>query len=85
MLLSILFNFALNNVLTYRDRRLTGWRWWRGLASYSLVCGLGAVAQVNVAVRVFGEDRSWWLAGLAGAIVGTVWNYASSGVVTWRR
>ena len=85
VLLSILFNYTLNNLLTYRDRRLAGWRWWRGLATYGLVCGLGAAAQVNVATRVFGEERIWWLAGMAGAAVGAVWNYAASSAVTWRK
>ena len=85
VLLSVVFNYTLNNLLTYRDRRLAGWRWWGGLVTYGLVCGLGAAAQVNVATRVFGEERIWWLAGIAGAAVGAVWNYAASSVVTWRK
>jgi dolichol-phosphate mannosyltransferase len=28
---AMVFNYFLNNVLTYRDQRLRGWRWWRGL------------------------------------------------------
>jgi dolichol-phosphate mannosyltransferase len=35
-------NFFLNNILTYRDRRLTGWRALRGLLSFMAICGLGA-------------------------------------------
>jgi dolichol-phosphate mannosyltransferase len=27
----------------------------------------------------------WWLAGIAGAVVGSVWNYTVSSVFTWRR
>jgi dolichol-phosphate mannosyltransferase len=37
-----------------------------------------------IAAYVFHADRSWWLAGIAGAIVGSVWNYATSAVFTWR-
>jgi dolichol-phosphate mannosyltransferase len=38
-----------------------------------------------VASFVFHERYRWWLAGIAGAIVGTVWNYAASAIFTWGR
>src|SRR5581483_69698 len=34
-------NFLLNNLFTYRDRRLRGRALWTGLASFYVVCGLG--------------------------------------------
>jgi dolichol-phosphate mannosyltransferase len=83
--LSILFNFALNNWLTYNDRRLRGLAWLRGLATFALVCGIGAIAQVGISEMVYDERRIWWIGGLAGAAVGAVWNYAASSFVTWRR
>jgi dolichol-phosphate mannosyltransferase len=82
---AILFNFALNNIITFRDRRLSGARWWLGLASFYLVCGLGAIANVGVGSMVFSRDHRWWLAGIAGAAVGSVWNFATSSFVTWRK
>jgi dolichol-phosphate mannosyltransferase len=78
------FNFLLNNVLTYRDRRLRGRRLLSGLLSFYAVCGIGAVANVGIAAYVFHADRSWWLAGVTGALVGAVWNYAISSIFTWR-
>jgi dolichol-phosphate mannosyltransferase len=48
------------------------------------VCSIGAVANVGIASYVFNSDRSWWLAGLTGAVVGAVWNYTISSVFTWR-
>lgn len=83
--LSILFNFALNNWLTYNDRRLKGLAWLRGLATFMLVCGIGAIAQVGISEMVYDERRIWWIGGLAGAAVGAVWNYAASSFITWRR
>ncbi|MDO6416659.1 glycosyltransferase family 2 protein [Sphingomonas sp. BIUV-7] len=83
--LSILFNFALNNWLTYNDRRLRGLAWLRGLATFTLVCGIGAIAQVGISEMVYDERRIWWIGGLAGAAVGAVWNYAASSFLTWRR
>ena len=78
-------NFFLNNVFTYRDQRLRGWRLLRGLFSFYLICAVGAVGNVGIATYVFAADNVWWLAGIAGAIVGSVWNYAVSSVFTWRR
>ena len=76
------FNFLLNNLFTYRDRRLKGWRILSGLGSFYAVCGLGAVANVGIAASIAGA-HSWWLAGLAGAAVSAVWNYAMSSIFTW--
>lgn len=76
-------NFFINNILTYRDVRLRGRRLLLGLMSFYLICALGAVANVGVASVVYGSDRPWWFAGIAGALVGAVWNYAVSSVFTW--
>jgi dolichol-phosphate mannosyltransferase len=77
-------NFVLNNLLTYRDRRLRGWRFFSGLLSFYAVCAIGAVANVGIASAAFARHYSWWASGLAGAAVGVVWNYAVSAVFTWR-
>jgi dolichol-phosphate mannosyltransferase len=77
-------NFLLNNILTYRDRRLRGLKLLYGLISFYAVCSIGAVANVGIAAYVFHADRSWWLAGITGALVGAVWNYAISSIFTWR-
>jgi dolichol-phosphate mannosyltransferase len=77
-------NFLLNNLFTYRDRRLKGWRVLSGLGSFYAVCGLGAAANVGIAAHLAGDHQAWWLAGLAGAAVSVVWNYAMSSIFTWR-
>ncbi len=82
---AILANFTGNNLLTYRDKRLRGWRFLRGLLSFYVICGLGAAANVGIASYAFAHERSWWVAGLAGAALGLVWNYAVSSVYTWQR
>jgi dolichol-phosphate mannosyltransferase len=79
------FNFALNNVFTYRDRRLRGWRFVAGLLSFYAVCLVGAAANIGVGAWVHDLHNAWWVAGAAGALVGAVWNYAASSFVTWRR
>jgi dolichol-phosphate mannosyltransferase len=78
-------NFFMNNLFTYRDRRLTGWRLMRGLATFYGICGVGAVANVGIAAYFFNADKQWWLAGIIGVVVGAVWNYAVSSIFTWKR
>jgi dolichol-phosphate mannosyltransferase len=82
---SMTFNFALNNVFTYSDRRLRGVRFFTGLASFYAVCLVGAAANVGVGTYIHGTDHSWWLAGIAGALMGAVWNFAASSAITWRK
>jgi dolichol-phosphate mannosyltransferase len=84
-LVAMTSNFVLNNILTYRDMRLRGLGFFTGLFTFYLVCSIGAMANVGVASFVFQRDYTWWLAGGAGALVGTVWNYAASAIVTWGR
>jgi dolichol-phosphate mannosyltransferase len=84
-LVAMASNFTLNNMLTYRDRRLRGLKFLRGMISFFLICAVGASANIGVASAVFEHHYAWWLSGLAGAMVGVVWNYAVSSVFTWRR
>lgn len=83
-LVAITFNYWLNNISTYRDRRRTGWRWFTGWAGFLLACSLGAVANVGVAAFLFDRHSTMWMvSGLAGIMVGAVWNYAVTSAYTW--
>jgi dolichol-phosphate mannosyltransferase len=84
-LLAMSSNFLLNNVLTYRDRRLKGWRLLRGWLSFTLVCGVGAVANIGAASYLFRSHSSWLLSALAGVVIGAVWNYAVTAAYTWKQ
>ena len=79
------FNFFLNNSLTYRDRQLKGAKLLRGLASFYAVCSIGAIGNVGIGSLVYQNIHAWWVAGIAGAVVGSVWNYAASSWLTWTR
>lgn len=78
-------NFWFNNLVTYRDARLKGAAFATGLLLFYLVCSVGALANVGVAGWLYAGEAEWWLAGLAGAIMGAVWNYAVSSTLVWRR
>ena len=82
---AITWNFVLNNLLTYRDQRLTGWRFVTGLVRFQVICAIGAISNVGIATWIYDYDRRWWLAGLGGAVVGSVWNFAVSAAFVWRQ
>ncbi len=78
-------NFVLNNEITYRAYRYRGLGLIGGFALFALLCSVGAIANVNIASWLFQQQSVWWVAGLAGALVGVVWNYAASTTFVWRR
>ncbi len=83
---AIVGNFVLNNSFTFRDRRLRGARMVRGLLVFSGVCAVGAVANLNIAALMVDAGRqTWWVAGIVGAAMSLVWNYAVGSTLTWRR
>jgi len=77
------WNFVLNNLFTYRDRRLTGWRFVRGLLSFYAVCGVGALANIGIAAYSFAYNAQWMLSAAAGIVVGMMWNYLATARFTW--
>lgn len=79
------FNFFLNNALTFRDRRLSGVDIISGLLTFYVVCSVGTLANIGVADLVYNHDPNWWRAGIAGALMAAVFNYAASSALTWRR
>jgi dolichol-phosphate mannosyltransferase len=83
-LAAMLANFQLNNVVTYRDARLRGPALTRGLLVFLVGCGLGAYANIGVAQLLYSDHAGWTPAGLAGAVIGLVWNYAVSATLVWR-
>ncbi len=83
-LVAMVFNFQLNNAITYADQRLRGPKLWRGLLLFMLVCGVGAVANIGIAKSLYDSHTAWSLAGAMGAVIGVVWNYAVSATLVWR-
>ena len=85
VILAMTWNFFFNNLITYRDERLRGAAFVRGLLSFYAIGAVGAVANIGVIGAMFSHGSGWWLAGIAGALVGVVWNYTMSSLFTWRR
>lgn len=85
VVVAMTWNFIINNQLTYRDARLTGWRYVNGLLLFYLACSLGSIGNVGVASWIYSFNATAWVAGLAGALMGAVFNYAISSALIWKR
>jgi dolichol-phosphate mannosyltransferase len=82
---AIAWNFVLNNLFTYRDQRLTGWHFVTGLIRFQVICAIGAISNVGIATWIYDYHEVWWIAGLGGALIGTVWNFVVSATLVWRQ
>ncbi|HTJ63230.1 MAG TPA: glycosyltransferase family 2 protein [Alphaproteobacteria bacterium] len=83
--IAMMFNYWLNNIITYRDQKLKGIRFIWGFFSFAIICSIGALSNIGVASALYMEDsQTWWVAGIAGGLLGSVWNYAMTSVFTWR-
>jgi dolichol-phosphate mannosyltransferase len=78
-------NFFLSNLLTSRDRSLRGMGLIGGLMTYCLACSLGAWANVVFAHALLLSGSPWYLAGIAGIILSSVWNHSMSNLFSWNK
>lgn len=86
VLVALTFNFALNNQLTYSDKRLTGFAALvGGWVKFALTCAVGAFANVGVAEALVERGAGWVAAAMAGILIGSVWNFALSSRFVWGR
>ena len=79
------FNYALNNEFTYRSQRLKGWAFARGYIIFCAICSLGALANISVANLAINSLHSWTIAGLAGALMSSVFNFSAANTLVWSR
>jgi dolichol-phosphate mannosyltransferase len=76
-------NYFVNNWVTYRDRRLKGWRLAGGYLRFCGLCAVGFAANVAVAAELQAHGLPWAAAGLVGAGCGAAWNYVSTYLGVW--
>ena len=82
---AMMFNFFLNNLVTFRDRRLQGIALLRGIVIFYAACSMGVLINLSFAHRLFAAGLPWYLAGLSGVAISSFWNYGVNTIVTWRR
>jgi dolichol-phosphate mannosyltransferase len=76
-------NYLINNEVTYRDRRKSGWPLLLGYLKFCALCSIGLAANVAVASEVHQILPLWWPASIAGAAFGALWNYVSTAAAVW--
>ena len=84
-LTAMIFNFLLNNMVTFRDRKLRGARWVLGLITFCLACSVGALLNVSFASFLLLKGLPWQISGILGMAISSVWNFGVNTVITWRR
>jgi dolichol-phosphate mannosyltransferase len=78
-------NFFLNNAITWRDHRLAGRAALVGLLEFYAACAIGAFVNIGVAGHLVERGVPWYVAGFAGLVIGSVWNFAVTATTTWKR
>ena len=82
---AMMFNFFLNNLITFRDRRLKGVALLRGIVIFCTACSIGVLINLSFAQRLLSAGLPWYFAGLSGLAISSFWNYGVNAIVTWRR
>jgi dolichol-phosphate mannosyltransferase len=85
VMVAMTWNYIINNMLTYRDSRLKGSKFFVGLLIFYLACSIGTIGNVGVASWIYSFYAIDWIAGLAGAVMGAVFNYAASSALIWKK
>lgn len=81
---AILFNFLLNNALTFSHVKLKGMRAVTGFIGYNIACLLGTIANYAVASYLYRQGMSLALSIGIGAFIGMIWNYTMGLQFVWK-
>lgn len=85
VILAMTSNFFLNNMFTFSEQRLRGRGIYRGLLSFYFACSVGAIISIALSSLLNKYGIVWWLSAGSGIIAGSVWNYSTSSIVTWKK
>jgi dolichol-phosphate mannosyltransferase len=83
---AMVFNFTINNVLTYSDDRLRGGAFYKGLLLYSLIASVGIVANVSTAqITYISLKGHTFIAATTGLVIDVIWRFVVSNRLIWGR
>ncbi|GAB5458911.1 MAG: glycosyltransferase family 2 protein [Henriciella sp.] len=86
-IVSMAFNYSVNNLVTYSDKQLKGGKFYLGFIVFSLLCSFGVVANIGVSTMLHTDYPGifYLLPAVAGALLTVVWNYVATGAFVWGR
>ncbi|MEM9739349.1 MAG: glycosyltransferase family 2 protein [Pseudomonadota bacterium] len=81
------FNYTVNNLVTYSDRKLKGVKFYIGFLLFAALCSVGVLGNVGVANLLHSDYPGIAIAipAIAGALITVVWNYVATGAFVWGR
>ena len=84
---SMAFNYSVNNAVTYHDRQLKGIDFYVGFVIFAVLCSVGIVGNISVATLLHEHYRDivYLAPALAGAFIAVVWNYVATRAFVWGR
>lgn len=83
---AMVFNFTINNVLTFSDERLRGAAFYKGLLLYSLIASVGIVANVSTAqIAYMRLNGHTFIAATTGLVIDVIWRFVVSNRLIWGR
>src|ERR1700704_1479302 len=83
---AMVFNFAINNVLTYFADRLRGAAFYKGLLLYSIIASVGIVANVSTAQITYQRfEGHTFVAASMGLVIDIMWRFVVSNRLIWGR
>lgn len=86
-MIAMMFNYTVNNAVTYHDQQLKGAEFYRGFVLFAVLCSIGVFGNVGVASVLHAQyaDLSYAAPALVGALLTVVWNYAATRAFVWGR
>ena len=83
---AMIFNFSVNNVLTYSSDRLRSTTYYKGLLLYTIIASFGVVANVSTAQITYEHFKAHtFVAASMGILIDVVWRFVVSNRLIWGR
>ncbi|KGG12069.1 MULTISPECIES: glycosyltransferase [Prochlorococcus] len=77
-------NYLINNILTFRSRRLSGIPLLKGLFKFLIVASFPVIANIGLATAFYNTiSNNTVLAQIAGISIVFIWNYVASSRFVW--
>jgi len=85
-LVAMMFNFSVNNAVTYHDMRLRGREFYTGFVLFAILCSPGVIGNLSVSEMIHERNAELLYApALVGALMAVVWNYVATRAFVWGR